>query len=543
MSAVQAPLDDYLNAIRRRLPLLLGVVAVMGAAAAIHAYSRPDVYRSAAEFRIDLEGPADDRLQPVMLTVYADQYIGSLRQRVLSRDKLQEWIDKARDYPGFADLDPDVSLAAMIVAGTFVDVVTTEVMAPGGARSVALITGFRVGFQSLDPVTAERVAQRMAAEFLEEDRAIRTERAATTLEFLQEQIAIKRAEMSELENRLAEFKEEHTGALPDGMQLTMGTIDRIERDLEAIQSEIRTLEQDRIFRIAQLDQIGPGTGPDTQLAELEREYLRMVSVYGPDHPDMVRVKRQIEALTAGPPPGGTAELARLEAELNAARQRYTDEHPDVMALKRRIDALRAAEDRAASTSPGGDPVYLQLRAQVNAIDTRIAGLRERSRDLRARMVEAEERLARMPQVERDLQALMLDLNSARDTFRNLQDRLSLARQTEALESAERGARITLVQRPFVPEEPAGPQRLRIITLALMFGLAIGGMLAIAVEVVDTKVRGSRDVVAIFEAPPLAIVPVVHNSVSRASTRRKILLFGGVLLIAAVAAASALRIPF
>ena len=148
----------------------------------------------------------------------------------------------------------------------------------------------------------------------------------------------------------------------------------------------------------------------------------------------------------------------------------------------------------------------------------------------------------MPQVEREFQALMVDLNSARDTFRNLQDRLSLARQTEALEAAERGARITLIQRPFEPEEPAGPLRLQMILLALMVGLALGGLVAIAAEVIDNKVRGRKDILAVFGAPPLATIPTVHNSLTRASTRRKILLFGSILVVAAAAAAALMRVP-
>lgn len=547
MATSQVNLLDYVNAARRRLPIALGIIAVMVVAATVYAYSLPDIYRASAEFRIDLEGPAHDRLQPVVLTNYADQYIGSLRQKVLSRDNVAGWITELRIHPN-DEADQSVGqLIARVRGDTRVDMITTSVLQPGSVRNVSLITGFRVSFDSLDPATSERVARRLAEEFLKEDHLTRTQRAATTSGFLREQIQAKHDEIVELEGRLAAFKEENAGALPDTMNLNMSVIDRIERDLEVIQAEIRNLEQERVFRMAQLDQIVQRSASATQLAELERDYRRMVSVYGPDHPDLIRVRRQIDSLTAGALPGsGDPEIAGLETELAAARQRYSDEHPDVLSLMRRLEARRAeqqSEDGRSGISEGdNDPVYLQLRAQVQTIDIRLASLNTRTRDLRTRLAETEARLIRTPQVEREYQALMRDLSSARDVFRNLQDRLAVARQTEALESGEHGARITLIQQPYLPEHPAAPQRSSIISMALMFGVALSAVIAILAEAIDTKVRGSRDIYNAFESPPLAIIPDVQNSLSRAHSRRRLLLYGGGLLFLAAAVAMMIGLP-
>jgi len=215
----------------------------------------------------------------------------------------------------------------------------------------------------------------------------------------------------------------------------------------------------------------------------------------------------------------------------------------VLSLKRRIEALRTEGGSEPPSASDGDPMYLQLRAQVNAIDARIESLRIRSRELRSRLAETEDLLARSPQVERDYQALMRDLDSARETFSNLQERFAVARQTAALEAGERGARITLIQQPYLPEEPAGPPRAAWIAFAVIFGLALGGMIAIAVEALDTKVRGSKDIYNLFEAPPLAAIPVVQNSVSRTALRRKLIIIGALLIAGTAAAVSLLNAQF
>jgi polysaccharide biosynthesis transport protein len=547
MTPTQFNFEDYLNALRRRLPLFLKValpVVLIGVGLATWL---PDVYRSSTEFRIDLEGPGIDVVEPLMLTNYADQYIGSLRQKVTSRDNLHQWLDELDVYPEFKGQESPAELVSRLRDNIRVETVTTSVVTPGTNKPVALITGFRVGFDSHDPATAQRVAERLATEFVKEDRATRTERAATASTFLQEQIDLRRAEIVELESRMADFKEAHAGTLPEMMQLNMTVMDRMERDLEGIQTEIRGLQQDRIFRSAQLDELVQKSASASQLAQLEQEYLRMTARYGSGHPDLINIKRQIAALTTGPATTGeSAEIAQLEGELAAARQRYSEEHPDVLRLTRQLETLRA-ETRGTMASmrmgPGDDPLYLQLRAQVNAIDTRIESLRSRAQDIRGRLAETEERVARTPQVEREYLALIRDLDSARSTLRNLQERLATAQQTEALEAGERGARITQIQRAYVPESPASPPRLAIVVLSLFLAVSLGGMVAILAEGMDSTVRGSKDIYAVLQTQPIGTIPIVHNSVSRAQARRRVAYYGGGALILAAAVVLFARLPF
>jgi polysaccharide biosynthesis transport protein len=543
MTSNQIGLGDYVNAMRRRLPLFFKVALPIALAGFLLAYWLPDVFRSSAEFRIDLEGP--DLVEPLALTSYADQYIGALRQKVTSRDNLQAWLDEYNVYPELRDTNTLGELVARMRDHTRVETVMTQVVAPGSNRPVGLITGFRVGFDSHDPETAQRVAERLAAEFIKEDRLTRTERAATASDFLQEQIELRRVEILELEAQLADFKETHAGTLPEMMNLNMTVMDRLERDLEGIQTELRTLQQDRIFRGAQLDELVQRSASAGQLAQLEQEYVRMTSMYGPDHPDLIRIKRQIAILTAGPAGGGeTAEIAMLEGELAAARERYTDEHPDVVRLTRRLEAMRAETRGAAGArvGPGEDPLYLQLRAQINAIDSRMASLRSRAQEIRNRMEGVEERIARTPQVEREYQVLMRNLDSARTTLRSLQERLALAQQTEALEAGERSARIVQIQRPYVPESPAAPPRGAIVILAMVLAVVVAAGAAILAEGVDTTVRGSRDIYAVMQTQPIGVIPVVQNSVVRAHARRRAMVYGGGLILVAAALALLLRMP-
>jgi len=522
MATEDYTMKDYLNAFRRRSKLFFGIFAVVFGIALAFAVLPPDVYRASAEMRIDLEGPNIELLEPVVLTNYADQYVKSLQQKVMTNSNLRKWLEESDAYWYEGDDVSERDLIGRLQEDILIQMVFTSVIDENTGKEVNLITGFTTAFVARDPQAAESIANNVAAAFLAEDRATRIESAATASSFLREQIDAKREEILDIESRIATFKEQNAGKLPDLMVLNMTALDRTERELETVQREIRTLQQDRFFRDAQLQEIRQGIGgAGTHLAALEAEYMRAVSLYGPDHPDVIRIKRQVAALT-GSATGDGSELAQLEIELAAAQERYSDVHPDVISLKRRIEALRSSGQFSGDSSLD-DPVYLQLRAQINAIDSNLEGLRDRAEELRASQANLQNRIAEMPQVEREYQILERELQTSTLAFDGLRQRLSQAQQIESFESGERGARLQQVRTAQAPESPTGPPRIAITILGLFIAGTLGGGAAFVSEITDNTIRGSKDIRAVLQTQAIATVPVVQNSVSRSHRRRQMMM--------------------
>lgn len=534
MSAEQYTMRDYVQAFRRRSRIFSATFALVVACALAIATSLPDEYRSTAELAVNLEGPNIELLEPVALTAYADQYIKSLEQKVMTGENLRAWLDESNAFAAERETSTRSELLQRMRDSIRVSLVFTPVVDERTGKEVELITGFTTSYFSEDPEVAHVIARNMSTAFLAEDRATRLKRAEVASSFLREQIQMKQKDITDLESEIAEFKEENTGNLPELMVMNMTMLDRAERDLEQLQSQINTLEQDRVFRQAQLAELKNSAGAEPRLAELEEEYLRVVSIYGPNHPDVIRIKRQVEALINTPSAGGDqpVELEELEMQLAEAQQRYTDVHPDVVSLKRKIDALKASSGFGAESR---DADYLQLRAQLNAIETDLAAKRKRASELRQRQDELQMRISSTPQVERQYQALNRDLQTAQLAFEDLRKRLSQAQQTESYESGERGARLELVRDANVPEEPSGPQRFSIAVLGIIVGIVFAGSAALVAEMSDSTIRGSKDIQIIMHTHPIAAVPIVQNSVSRSHRRRRLsaLTFGGFFLVAAV----------
>lgn len=535
----QPTLADYIETFRRRSKVFGLTLGLIFGAAALAAILLPDVYRSSTEMRIDLQGPNVELLEPLALTNYADQYIHTLRQQAITFDEIGPWLEETDVY---SELRNEMSLPQLyskLVDNIRLQNVTTDAMDPRSGRPVSLITGLVISFDAEDPQDAFVVAEMLAATFLAKDRELRTERATATSSFLLEEIDVKRKEIERLEAGIASFKEEHAGSLPELMSLNMSVLDRTERDLESVRAEIGTLQQDKIFRESQLEEIRRGTDQADRLGELENEYLRAISVYGPDHPDVIRIKRQVAALV-GDAGSSTEndEVRMLETALAEARQKYSDVHPDVLSLQRQLEQARS---RASIGQSGNDinPRYLELRAQVNAIDTQLASLRERARTLQAKFEETQRRLALTPQVEKEYLALARDLQTQQIAFEDLRRRLTQAQQTESFESGERGARLVKIRNASLPNSPAGPPRLAIVVLGGILGVSLAFGAALLAEMLDGSVRSGRDIQRLVSIVPIAEIPVIQGSAAVSTKRRHtaiiaattlLLLVGGAVII-------------
>ena len=125
--------------------------------------------------------------------------------------------------------------------------------------------------------------------------------------------------------RLAAFKTENAGALPDLADSNLQMLDRAGRDLDAVEQEIRTLRGEQQLYTSDLALLSPSStlvneqgatvlSSYDRLKLLQREYLSLSSIYSADHPDVQKKRRELEAL--GESTGLPAfDRATLESEL------------------------------------------------------------------------------------------------------------------------------------------------------------------------------------------------------------------------------------
>lgn len=533
-SSIEYTVSDYLNALRRRSGVLLVVAVPILASAFLLSVLLPDSYTSSARIDINLEGSGANTLEPIEVSSYADQYIAKLKSKVMSQENL---LALANDPVVFAESQSDLSeseRADLARSSIDISVLTQMILSPITGREVDLISGVQVAVAGSDPEFVFRVAQYVAKLFLEADRLSRTERASSASLFLSDQMSETEIEIVSLEQEIAEFKVANACCLPELVTLNMSVIERAERDLASVRPRIRTLEQDRVFLQRQIEEIRQQTATTDRVTELEREYRTLVANYGPDHPDVNRVRREISAITsAGADDNGMYEAVELRIKLVEAEQKYSSEHPDVIRYRQQLAALEAKNGTSGGAEQAlllDNPRYIQVRTELNAISTELTELQTTAPDLRKKIDEYEERLVRTPQVESEYQALNRRLESVKDNFNDLQRRSVIAQQSEALESTDIAARLEQVVAPNIPRSPSGPPRAAILILGVFLAgtLGVGSMLF--AEMTDSTVRGSKDIARVVSMVPLATIPVIENALSKKARRRKLYLFRGTTLL-------------
>jgi uncharacterized protein involved in exopolysaccharide biosynthesis len=533
---------DVIEILRRRGALFLWVAAVVVLIGVAVAYRQTPIYASRGLLLAELPQVSES----VVRSVQPESRVTLITQRVLTDENKQRIIDEHGLYPDLAGMPAEAR-------GRFNDNYLLSVEEPQILEALLGTTrpegamALSVGFQDPSPRVARDVADSLIALYLEENREARREQAAETIRFLTQEARRIETEIAAREQRIAEFRTKNAAALPELADSNRDLLDRTSRDIDAVEQEIRLLRDQQALYSSQISLLSPSialpneTGgtvlsPFDRLKLLQREYLRLSSMYSLDHPDVQRTRRELDQL-AGSTGLPAFDRATLESELQAredqladARDQYGAEHPDVKALQRAVDAARRALQEAPATpttrrlpTTPDNPAYIQAQAQLRAAENGLAAAIQRRADLNRRYEELSKQLQVTPEIEREFSALTRGLEQLNDQYNNTQAAINDAQLTLNLEDDPTSARFTVLEEPRMSATPASPNRFAVMILTLAIAVALGAVVVAAAERSDQAVRNAQDVIDYLEIPPLVGIPYVENRVDlKRKARRRLL---------------------
>ncbi|MCU0934881.1 MAG: lipopolysaccharide biosynthesis protein [Gammaproteobacteria bacterium] len=554
-------LHDYLAALRRRRGQMTWVGLVVLTLSLAVAFGLPPVYRATGTILIEQQEIPQDLVRSTV-TTYASQRIQVIGQRVMTSTNLLGIIEKYNLYPEERQRDPAEVVVEQMREDIAVEMVSADVVDPKTGKPTQTSIAFKLSYDNRSPDLAQRVANELVSLYLNENVKARTQQAAEAKTFLGDESKRLSEEIAEHERKLAAFKQQHAGQLPELNQLNLQMMDRTERELIEVDRQISALEERKILLQAQLAQVNPTdrlmaeTGeriltPADRLKVLQSQYASLSGIYGPDHPDVVKTRKEMRALEQQV--GGTDTTADVQRRLDAARaelaattERYAREHPDVKKAQRTVASLEKELAAAVARRPAAkvvatpdNPAYIQLKAQLTAAETDLKSQREKRAELKEKLKDYENRLTQAPQVEREYKSLMRDYENTVSKYQEIKAKQMQAQLAESLETERKGERFTLIEPPLLPEEPVKPNRLAIAFLGLVFSFAGGIGSAAVAESLDTTVRGRKGVADLLGAPPLANIPVIETLEDRRRRARRRTLLA--LLAAAVIVGAALLV--
>lgn len=557
---------NFKEAMRRRLPLAVMVLSALLLITVAAALGLPSVYQSRAIILIEQQEIPQDLVRS-MVTSFADQRIQVISQRVLTNANLTSIIEK---YSLYADDRRDTPLERIIETmrkDISIAPISADVVDPKQGRAVQATIAFNLSFENESPERAQRVANELVSLFLNENLKQRQETSSQTLSFLSEEQERLNKQIGELEQRMADFKAKNVGQLPELQQLNIEMMNRTEADIRQLDSQLGSLEQQRVYLESELAQQQPNStlfsetgerilGPADRLKVLDTQFAQLSARYGPRHPDVLALRKEMDSLRAQA--GGSnsgSELAlrlgKARTDLAAARQKYSAEHPDLKRLTREVASLEK-ELAAANAAPpppvarhadADNPAYIQLKARLEATDADIRSYRAQRAALAAKIAGLEERLTKAPEVEREYRTLTRDYEVAQLKYQEVTAKRQEAELASNLESEQQGERFTLIEPPLIPEEPSKPNRAAIGLLGGVLALVGGFGSGALAESVDTRVYGRSGVVRILGVPPLAVIPNIDSASSIRRRRRNWLMLAAAFLLMLVIAAIVVHLAY
>ena len=513
--------SDYVNALRRRRRLILVIWLPLVLLSVLLAVGLPSGYGSVATFQLktDLNDQAKG-------DNYADRYIAALTDTVLGSPELRAAVTSLAPYPRLTD--DAVAAQKKLDGDVDVKMLTQKILDPVSGMERKINTGFTVTYTNRDPQTAQRVAAWLANAFVVGGRLAAATQVLNESHFYAAEAERQRVKITAAETRLAQFKQENFESLPDTVQSNLNVNSITEQDLESVERDLRAQEQNRTFILQQLQQARTLGANADSLRTLEEEYSKKLAVYDPNHPDMIALRHQIDAMRSGDLGGGSgsnleAQLAEQRANLAELRQRYSEDHPDVKRQERTIQDLQAriaSGEKDQGSYASRTPAVVQLETQLNGVQTQIGALEAQRAELRNKQANLQTRLQSTPEVERTYDTLNREAIGARQVYDQLNSKQMDADIRAAAIKIGTADQFTLLAPPPVPRAPTKPARIAIALIGLI-GATFALMAALAASALDSSVRGSHDLATILKLAPIAVVPVIRNAESMRRRRQRL----------------------
>jgi uncharacterized protein involved in exopolysaccharide biosynthesis len=439
--------QDLLAALRRRRRLALAVAAIVLVAASAVVVFLPTEYRASSVTQIE-----PHRLPPEFFptgTISFEDRMRTLKHGLLARPVIERVLRETDFFPDMKD-DPDGAVEKLRRQ--------IEIRLEGEVAAGPPALLFVVDVKGGDAQKVARAAELLPKYYGEMTADVLATQARNLKDTLSRQMADMSAELSEHEKKLLAFTAEHATEVPAAAENNMRATARLaalqQLRLEAM-NDARRRRTEVLMRIPEMESEAGRAQSAREDAQRKLEAAR--AAYGPDHPDVIR-----------------AERALADVKARADEQAIAFERNRLQATVARIDGEIASS-----------------QTEIDRLDRELAGY-QRKLDETPRWGEA-------------LRDMSRDYEVIRAKYTTSLARASDAAAAEQLLRADAGNLFRTVQPAVTPSKPAGPERVKLLLVALAAAIAAGLLAAAAAEYLDSSLRGPEDATQLG-APVLAAIP-------------------------------------
>jgi protein tyrosine kinase modulator len=437
-------LMNLLEILKRRAVLFAVPFFIIFAIGCLIAAVWPARYLSQGKILVSSQEIPTDLVRPTVATL-ANERMQIIEQRVMTRDNLLAVAKKFQLTAGWQGLLTGSDIVDFIRDRAQFKPLELNLQ---GDRKTAI--AFTIGFEYEQPQIAVKVANEFVTMVLNEDVRSRTNFASETTKFLEEEVKRVESAINSVDAQYLELRNRNAG----------------------------------LADLAQTSQ----SDDARQIAALRAELLTKSAIYSDTHPDILALKKKIEAF----------QKPTLLGELTADATQKADTTPKTDASQK----VDATQKTAAPKSGKGDATQ---KSDPTA-----------STDLSGIDALANKR-----------QNLISDLTSARQ-------KLTAARLGESLERGQHSERLEVIEQATLPKKPTSPNRPKIVGIAFVIAMMASGGLVFASESLNPAIRHTSDLFSVVDSHLIVSIPYI-SKLGEVRRRKKMIILTTGILVALVAA--------
>mgnify|MGYP001216259425 FL=1 len=450
----------------------------------------PNLYTSSAMILVEPQSVDENLVNSGVRQSDLNERLGIMTAEMLSRARLSAIIEKFELYRDESEEMQRSEIIELMRSYISVEPVLSEL--EGGARKKDLVfSTFRITFRHENKYVAAQVAQEIANSFIDANIESRTEITSKSLSFMRDEIRSLSDSLAVVEKSISGVKAESGGSLPEEFAGNQRLLQFGMADLRDAQRILSGAESDASYWKAQaltastMSGGGDQNSPSYRLQSLELQRGSLLAKgFTKKHPDVVQADAEIALLQGQLAEGNTGEGDENVAQKSVAEQNARSEQG-----RAELRAKSAQEDIA------------RLRVSIAEVERRIGGT----------AVVAEK-----------LDALSRQYDSLYRSYQDFSNRLQQASVQADLERRQLGEKFRILETAEPAPEPSSPNRLLLLSLGTIMGLALGGGIGLVSEVSDSSLHTSNELQTALGIPVLISVPNIMLESDRAIRSRRIL---------------------